>query len=172
MRQAIVLSGIAVVLGLASGAGAQSPQPVQRIVGNQISAHMDIDMKDNVMTEAATLQFRSRDGRSVYTIEFIARHPMHEPVAAPGVVDIVVTQHPVEDDAPEMTLRVDGETVPLVTRLQSKRSVVASVSLDEFDRIARAGVVVDRTFGTELELGAGQARMLRATADRWLGRVR
>jgi hypothetical protein len=69
-------------------------------------------------------------------------------------------------------LRVDGETVPIVTRLHSKRSVVATVSLAEFDRIAHAGVVVDRTFDTELELGPGQVRMLRATADRWLGRVR
>jgi hypothetical protein len=50
--------------------------------------------------------------------------------------------------------------------------VVASISLDEFDRIARAGVVVDRTFDTELELGPGQVRMLRFTANRWLGRVR
>ena len=71
-----------------------------------------------------------------------------------------------------MTLRVDGDTVPVVARLRSQRSVAATVSLDEFDRIARAGVVVDRTFGTELEIGAGQARMLRTIADRWLGRVR
>ena len=71
-----------------------------------------------------------------------------------------------------MMLRVDGETVPIVTRLHSKRSVVATVSLAEFERIAAAGVVVERTFNTELELGAGQLKMLRATADRWLGRVR
>jgi hypothetical protein len=69
-----------------------------------------------------------------------------------------------------MMLRVDGATIPLVTRLHSRRSVVATVSLAELDRITSAGVVVDSTFGTELELGAGQVRMLRATADRWLGR--
>jgi len=64
------------------------------------------------------------------------------------------------------------EAVPLVTRLHSRRSVVATVSLAELDRITSAGAVVDRTFDTELELGAGQLQMLRATADRWLGRVR
>ena len=118
------------------------------------------------------MTFRNGDHGQVYTIAFVARHPVNGPVASPGVVDIVVTQHPIEDDAPEMTLRVDGEAVPLVTRLQSRRSVVATVSLAELDRITSAGAVVDRTFGTELELGAGQLRMLRATADRWLGRVR
>ena len=172
MRQVIVLSAI-VVLGLASGVGAQPPQPsIQHIVGNQISANMNIDMKAGVMAETATLRFQSRPGDAVYTIDFIAHHPVNEPVASSGAVDIVVTQHPVEDDAPDMLLRVDGETVPIVTRLHSKRSVVATVSLAEFDRIAAAGVVVDRTFNTELELGAGQLKMLRATADRWLGRVR
>jgi hypothetical protein len=50
--------------------------------------------------------------------------------------------------------------------------VVATVSLAEFDRIAAAGSSVDRTFGVELELGAGQLRLLRSIADRWLGRVR
>ena len=58
-----------------------------------------------------------------------------------------------EDDTPEMMLRVDDDTMPLVTRLHSRRSVVATVSLAELDRITSAGVVVDRTFGTELELG-------------------
>jgi hypothetical protein len=172
MRQAIVLGGIVVVLGLAPGAGAQPQPSIQHIVGDQISAKMNIDMKAGVMAETATLRFQSRTGDAVYTIDFIAHHPVNEPVASPGVVDIVVTQHPVEDDAPDMLLRVDGETVPIVTRLHSKRSVAATVSLAEFDRIAAAGVVVDRTFNTELELGAGQLKMLRATADRWLGRVR
>jgi hypothetical protein len=172
MRQVIILSGITVMLGLASGARAQTPQPAQRIVGNQISGTMVIDLKNNVIVDTTTLRFQRRAGDAIYTIDFIARHPVREPVATGGVIDIVVTEHPVEDDVPAMTLRVDGDTVPVVARLRSKRSVVATVSLEEFDRIARAGVVVDSTFGTELELGAGQARMLRTTADRWLGRVR
>src|SRR6185295_4202978 len=100
------------------------------------------------------------------------RRPDLRPDAAPGAVDMVVTQHPVEDEAPEMMLRVDGEAVPVVTRLHSKRSVVATVSLAEFDRIASAGSVVERAFDAELEFGPGQVRMLRTTADRWLGRVR
>jgi hypothetical protein len=160
------------LLAVAGTAAAQAPQPPQRIVGDRISGNTRLEAGTRMMTDTTTLTFQNRDGGPVYTIDFIARHPMQEPVAAPGAVDIVVTQHPVEDDSPEMMLRVDGETVPIVTRLHSKRSVVATVSLAEFDRIAQAGVVVDRTFDTELELGPGQVRMLRTTADRWLGRVR
>jgi hypothetical protein len=157
------------LLAIAGPAAAQSPQ---RIVGDRISGSMHIDARNRTVADTATLTFVSREGGPVYTIDFTAHHPLQEPVALPGAVDIVVTQHPVEDDAPEMVLRVDGATVPTVTRLHSKRSVVATISLADFDRIAQAGVVVDRTFGTELELGPGQVRMLRQTADRWLGRVR
>jgi hypothetical protein len=164
MKYAIVLAS---VLALSASVHAQPPE---RIVGNQIAGNMQIDAKGGTVVETATLTFQGSAGSPVYTIDFTTRHPIGQPVASPGVVDIVVTQHPVEDDTPEMTLRVDGDTVPLVTRLHSKRSVVATVSLAQLDRITSAGVVVDRTFGTELELGSGQVRMLKATADRWLGR--
>jgi len=151
-------------------AGAAHAQPPQRIVGNQISGNMKLE-PDRVVTDTATLTFQAETG-PIYTIDFIVRHPVLQPVTAPGIVDIVVTERLREDDAPEMAMRVDGETVPLITRLRSSRSVVASVPLEELDRIASAGVVVDRTFGTELELGPGQVRMLRTTVDRWTGRSR
>jgi hypothetical protein len=157
------------VLALAAAAHAQPPQ---RIVGNRIGGTSQIDAKAGTVTETATLTFQDPGQGPVYTIDFTTSHPLGQPVVSPGVVDIVVTQHPVEDDTPEMMLRVDGATIPLVTRLHGRRSVVATVSLAELDRITSAGVVVDRTFGTELELGPGQVRMLKATADRWLGRVR
>jgi hypothetical protein len=167
MRLAIVLFGFAVVLGVSAGARAQTPQ---RIVGNQISGNLKIEPGSRMATDTATLTFAAESG-PVYTIDFITRHPAMQPVTAPGIVDIVVTEHPREDDAPEMMMRVDGETVPLIPRLRSSRSVVASVPLAEVDRIVSAGVVIDRTFGTELELGAGQIRMLRTILDRWTGRA-
>jgi hypothetical protein len=167
MKYAVVLASV--LTTLVTNAYAQSPP---HIVGNQIAGNMRIDAKARTVVETATLTFQGPPESPVYTIDFTTRHPIGQPVASPGVVDIVVTQHPVGDDTPEMMLRVDGDTVPLVTRLHSKRSVVATVSLAELDRITSAGVVVDRTFGTELELGAGQVRMLKATADRWQGRVR
>jgi hypothetical protein len=168
MKLAITIAGVLAV----SGAASALAQPPEHIVGNQIGGQMQIDAKARTVVETATLTFQGSAERPVYTIDFTARHPIGQPVASPGAVDIIVTQHPVEDETPEMMLRVDGDTVPLVTRLHSKRSVVATVSLAELDRITSAGVVVDRTFGTELELGPGQVRMLKATADRWLGRAR
>lgn len=171
MTRAVGVLGVLLGLMCSTAATAQPPA-ASRIVGSQIGAHMEIDPKAGVMTDTATLRFESPDHQSVYTIEFIARHAVQQPVASPGVVDIVVTEHPAEDDAPAMALRVDGDAVPVVTRLRSQRSVVATVSLADFDRIAHAGAVVDRTFNIELELGPGQAGMLRTIADRWLGSVR
>ena len=169
MRQFIVPCGIAVVLAVASQAHAQTPPA--RIVGNQISGNLKLESGSRVVIDTATLTFTADSG-PIYTIDFIARHPVMQPVTTPGIVDIVVTERPREDDAPEMQMRVDGETVPLITRLRSSRSVVASVPLGELDRIVSAGVVIDRTFGAELELGPGQIRMLRTVLDRWTGRSR
>jgi hypothetical protein len=159
---------LAVALAIAASAQAQ---PSPRIVGTRTTANWKMD-SSRAITDTATLVFQSADGGPVYTIDFITRHPLKEPVPVPGVVDMVVTQLPVEDETPEITLRVDGETVPIVTRLHGRRSVVASLPLAEFDRIAQAGSIVDRTFETELEFGAGQIGVLRRMADAWLGRVR
>jgi hypothetical protein len=167
MRQALVLYAFTATLGLASVAGAQPPP---RIVGSQMSSNWKMEPGGSrIVIDTATLTFTGDSGPG-YTIDFIVRHPLMEPVPAPAVVDIVVTERRRDDDAPEMAMRGDGETVPLITRLRSSRSVVASVPLAEVDRIANAGVVVDRTFGVELELGAGQVRMLRTVVDRWTGR--
>jgi hypothetical protein len=159
------------LVAFAGSANAQAPQTPERIVGNRISGEMRIDGQTRMIVDTTTLTFQGVAGGPAYTIDFIARHPSQQPVAPDGVVDVVVTQQLTEDDPPEMLLRVDDEMMPVVPRLHGRRSVVATVSLAEFDRIAGAALVVDRTFGAELELGAGQVRMLRATADRWLGRV-
>jgi hypothetical protein len=172
MKRVAAVFGMALVVVWPAAALAQGPGSAQHIVGDRIGGNSHIDAKAGTVVETATLTFQDPGQGSVYTIDFTTSHPIGQPVVSPGVVDIVVTQHPVEDDAPEMMLRVDGATIPLVTRLHSRRSVVATVSLAELDRITSAGVVVDRTFGTELELGPGQVRMLKATTDRWLGRVR
>jgi hypothetical protein len=166
-------AGLALLFGFAwSAAALAQDRPPAHIVGDRVSQSMRIDGRTRMVVDTATLTFQDSAGGQVYTIDFVTRHPVQAPVAAPGVVDIVVTQMPVEDEAPEMTIRVDGDTMPVVARLHGRRSVVASVSLEELDRIANAGAVVDRTFGVELEFGAGQTKMLHATVERWLGRVR
>ena len=165
-----MLGFFSIVAGLLSPAvaHAQAAPPAQHIVGRATSQRWKMDGPSHIVTDTLTLTFEG--GGPVYTVDFIARHGVRDPVAAPGVVDIVVTQHPVEDDAPEMTLRVDGETLPLVARPLGKRSVVASVPLDAFIRVTNAGAIVDRTFNTELEFSAAQLRTLRSVADQWSGR--
>src|SRR5260221_13411156 len=92
-------------VALATAASAQA-QPSPRIVGTRTTTNWKMD-STRTITESTTLVFQSADGGSVYTIDFITRHPLKQPVPAPGVVDMVVTQLPVEDETPEMTLRVD-----------------------------------------------------------------
>jgi hypothetical protein len=164
------LSVLAIVAGLLvpAGAQAQPAPPMQHIVGRATSQQWKMDGPSHVVTDTLTLTFEGSG--PVYTVDFIARHGARDPVAAAGVVDIVVTQRPVEDAAPEMTLRVDGETLPLVARPLGRRSVVASVPLDIFLRVTNAGAIVDRTFNTELEFGEAQLRVLRSVAAQWSGR--
>lgn len=171
MRHASLLGVLAVVLGVTSGVRAQPPGPAVHIVGTGITSNWKMEPGSRAVTDTATLTFRA-DAGPVYTIDFITRHQSLEPVTSPGIVDIVVTERPRDDEAPEMAMRVDGESVPLIARLRSSRSVVASMPLADLDRLTAGDVVVDRTFGTELELSAAQLKMLRATVDRWLGRVR
>lgn len=167
MKRMLGFLGIVGGLLLPSVAEAQAVPPAQHIVGRATSQQWKMDGPSHMVTDTLTLRFEG-DGPA-YTVDFITRHGARDAVAAPGVVDIVVTQHLVEDDKPEMTLRVDGETVPLVARPLGKRSVVASVPLDAFVRVTNAGVIVDRTFNAELEFGAGQLRVLRSVAAQWSG---
>lgn len=171
MKHALSLVFIPVVVGLAHSAHAQ-PVRAAHLIGQSIGGHTKFDTATNMATDTVTLMFKAADDSQVYTIDFVARHQIQRPVTERGVVDIIVTHLPREDDAPEMTLRVDGETLPLAPRLHSRRSVVASIPLNDLDRITSAGKVVDQTFDTELEFSPGQVKMLRHTADRWLGRVR
>jgi hypothetical protein len=39
---------------------------------------------------------------------------------------------PVEDDTPAVTMRVGGQSMPLVTRVKSRRSMVSTISIDDF----------------------------------------
>ena len=170
MKLALVFVSLVAITGRAF---AQTPQTPQHIVGDRVGSHWQmVDASTRTVSDTITLSFQGRDGGPVYTVDFITRHPVREPVPASSVVDIIVSQHPPEDDAPVMTWRVDGETVPIVSRLHGTRSVAATVSLSEFDRLTRAERIVERAFDAELEFGPGQLSMLRALAGTWLGTVR
>jgi hypothetical protein len=161
--------GVVVCLAAPVPARAQARTAVH-ILGRTASQQWKMDTALHLATDTVTLTFESGDGGTIYTVDFVAHHAPLKPVDLPGVVDIIVTQHPVEDDAPVMTLQVDGQEMPLVARPLGRRSVVASVPLADFVRLTDAGSIVDRTFNAELEFGPTQLRTLRAIADQWLGR--
>jgi len=148
---------------------AQAPA-ARVIVGNQITGSSQTDTKGQTVTETATLRFGDSASPATFTVDFAVRRPLRGPASPATVVDVIVTEQRADDDAPDMALRVNDEPLPVVTRLRSRRSLVATIPAAEFDRIARAGAVSDRTFDVTLQFGRTQIALLRATADRWFGR--
>ena len=100
-------------------------------------------------------------------MDFVARYATERPRSAPTVVDMIVTELAPEDDRPAMQMRVDDEPLPLIGRLRSRRSVVATMPFEDFVRLTNGARIIEQAFGTELEFGAGQLRMLRSTATKW-----
>jgi hypothetical protein len=173
MTRADVVLGVVLGLGAfgpAAVARAQPPQP-QRVIGNQISGLQQWNSATQKMTDSATCTFRGSSDGTLVTIDFVTQYAGQRPATPPTVVDMVVTQHPPNEDAPEMALSIDGRSLPLNTRVRSRRSVVATMSFDEFVRLANADAIVERAFDVDLEFGPGQRRMLRSVAERWSGGV-
>ena len=69
-----------------------------------------------------------------------------------------------------MTLRADGESMPLTARFRSARAVVATISFDQFQSLTNAATLVEQAFNSELEFSPQQLRMLRSVALQWAGK--
>jgi hypothetical protein len=157
-------------------ARAQPSPPLRHLVGRSISGHMEIDARAQTTADTATLTFAAPDGGPTLTVDFLSRYELQAGGAGivartpPKVVDIVVSQHPVDEEKPEATLRANGEPVPLVTRFRSARAVVSTITFDQFVSLANAATLVERAFDCELEFTPQQLRMLKSTAERWTGR--
>lgn len=157
-------------------ASAQPSPPLRHLVGRSISGHMEIDPKARTTADTATLTFAAPDDGPTLTVEFLSRYELQAGPAGivartpPAVVDIVVSQHPVDEETPAATLRANGEPVPLVTRFRSARAVVSTITFDQFVSLANAATLVEQAFDCELEFTPQQLRMLKSTAERWAGR--
>jgi hypothetical protein len=150
----------------ASAVHAQSTQS-PRLVGTAISGHLDMKGDDGTIVETATLVFPGGDGRPAFTVDFVAQYVGTKPLTPASVIDIVITHLPPNDDRPDVAMQINGQPMELVTRLRSRRSVVASISFNEFLALANADTIVERAFDTELEFGPAQRRLLREAALRW-----
>lgn len=170
MNRVLIMIGVVAAVG--SAGSAQSPSSsVRHVVGHQISGYSNFDAGTQTTTATLTLAFAGSDGGPRLTIDFTTRYAgMGQPTSPPNVVDVVVTEHPADDESPAMTMSVNGQSLPLAARLHSRRSVAATISFDDFVRLANADAIVEQALGTELEFGTGQLQMLRAQAQRWSGR--
>src|SRR5262249_23545150 len=145
-------------------------QPARHLTGRSISENWQMEPGGQSRMATATLRFAANDGGPAMDVDFVTRLVGRERTSASGVVDIVVSQLPGEDEPPAIRIRVDGRDEPLATRLKSRRSIATSVPFDEFVRMANASALVEEAFGAELEFSASQLHMLRTTAERWSGR--
>jgi hypothetical protein len=162
-------AAIAVLLaGLAASASAQ-PVPAGRVRGGSIGEEFHRVAGTQATQHTVTLRFGADENRPDFTVEIVTRIADQQP-SAPGVVDVIVTQVQSADDAPAMTVQVDGETQAVPARLHGRRSIATTMPFDAFAKMTAAKTIIYRAFGEELEFSAGQMRMLRATIDRWTGR--
>jgi hypothetical protein len=168
MKSIVVAFTGLIVCATAGGSLAQS---ARHIVGRRLGEQMRTDTRAGTTIDTVTLTSVGEENGPVLTVDFITMYRgIGEPTTAPSAVDVVVTQHPLNDDRPDMTLRVNGDVLPVVTRLHSRRSIVATVPFAEFVRMTNAQAVTEQAFDTELEFSPEQLRMLRSVAERWSGR--
>lgn len=166
MKTLIILTAVLVAGVLASAAVAQSPNT--RVVGRAIGEQFTMSGRTGVIVETVNLTFPGENGGPAFSVEFTARYNRQTTEPA-GVVDMVVSELPSEDDLPQMAMSVDGNAVPLIARLRARRSMVATISLAEFAQLAHGSAVVGSAFRSDLEFSPAQLGRLSATADRWAG---
>ena len=164
MRKVFVPAGILLVMMSPSVAYSQTAQ----LTSNQISRTLQLDSGEEMIKDSTTVLFPSTDRGTTFTIDFVVHYPRQRASAPPAVVDIIVTERPVADEHPVMTIQADGETVPVVARPHGQRSVVASVTYGEFMQLASAASLVQHVFDMDLNVGEGSLAMLRGIAADWV----
>lgn len=166
MRRLSVVSVMVFTLAVGFEAATAQPSPPARLVGRTTSQKLEVKPTTNRTVDTFTLRFGD-EGSIAFTVDFVVQYASQGARTAPGIVDVVVTEHPAGEDQPELALTVDGRPIPLITRARQPRSIVTSISFDDFAKLAGAGSVVQRAFDTELVFGDAQLRLLKMTAERW-----
>ena len=164
------LSGAVLVLSLAAETAAAQPVQTARLLGQRISGHIEWNAATQRTTDTATFGFGSEGDSAALTIDFVTTYAGQrpDPSRPPSIVDMVVT---INEAAADIQMSVDSRALPITTRLGSHRSVVASITFDEFIRLASAGAIVERAFDREMVFGPAQLRTLGSVAARWAGRA-
>ncbi|MBI3401681.1 MAG: hypothetical protein HY048_09700 [Acidobacteria bacterium] len=167
MKTAIAVLAV----GLLAASASSQPPLTGRLPGRSIGEEFHRVAGTQVTQHTVTLRFGADDDRPDFTVEMVTRIADHQP-AAPGVVDIIVTQLRSEDESPAMLVQVDGESQSVPARLHGRRSIATSMPFDAFAKMIAANTIIYRAFGEELEFSSGQMRVLRAKVGLWTGRSR
>jgi hypothetical protein len=89
-----------------------------------------------------------------------------------GVIDMVITEHAMDDSAPEISAQKGGRLSFVAARRHSRRSISTSMSSEEFAQLANADAIVAHPFSDELRFSSEQAASLNAAAREWGVRLR
>jgi hypothetical protein len=174
MKRVITVAGVLVALATGSVPHGQSPQQAsRRLVGRTVGGGFGWDGKAE--TDTITVTFPAVDDSPVYTVDFVTRFVGElgqRPTTPPAVVDIIVTQRSVADEAPAMAMRIDGQDLPLASRLHGQRSLAATIPFDQFVGLASAQTIVEHAFDTDLEFSPGTLQVFRGRLADWAERVR
>ena len=168
MRRALLLAGVLWITGMAAPVLAQVPL-TGRALGQGITLEMHTDQASNTWISTATLTFADTGGNRTFSIDFVTQFPAAgQRPARSRSVDMIVSEHQPTEKTPAMSMRLNGvESLPVTPRFHTSRSVVATLSFDEFLRLADATTVAPTAFNTELEFSLAQIGILRTFADQW-----
>lgn len=170
MRRLLLLVSVICSTGMASPSLAQTPL-TGRALGQGVSLQMHTDQASNTWISTATLTFVGTADDRTFTIDFVTQFPgTGHPPARPRAVDMIVSEHPATENSPAMSMRLNGESLPIRPRIHSSRSVVVTLSFDEFVRLANAATVAPTAFNTEFQFSDAQLAILRTFAEEWTTR--
>jgi hypothetical protein len=170
MQRTRLFIGVSVVVWMAVAPAAQV-RLARRAAGSGVSLKMHTDQNSNTMISTATFTFSGNPSDSTFSVDFVTQLPAEgQPAVRPHAVDMIVSEHPATEDAPTMSIRLDGEELPIRPRFHSSRSMVTTLSFDDFVRLANAATVAPTAFDTQLEFSAAQIRILRTFAEQWMTR--
>jgi hypothetical protein len=124
------------------------------------------------VTDTVNLTFQAEGRSQIVTVEFRTSYAPDRPLPAPGVIDMVITEHPMDDSAPEISAQRSGRSSIVATRRHSRRSISTSMSIEELVQLASADAIIAHPFGDELRFSSEQAASLNAAARDWAARLR
>ena len=118
-----------------------------------------------------TLTFQGVRDPQVVTVELSTNYLLQRPLPAQPVIDMIISEGPVNDATPEISIQTNGRSAAVATRMASRRSISTFMTVEEVGRLAHAESIIAHAFGAELHFSALQSSRLRAAATQWAARL-